>query len=295
MTYDVKLTELIHILKPKELSAMAALYVASYVSSSTASQGGLGDSAAFLTGFAAVLIAVGGANALNCYLDRDVDAVMARTMRRPLPRGALSPKSALLFSLILLSAALVSSIFLGVLPFIFFTVGVYCYIGLYTILLKRRTSLNVFATAPSVASPAWLGWIMGGSPINFVALIIGVMIATWGLFHLWSLAYAFKSDYSKSGIPMLTAILPPATSERIIFASLVALVALSYILGCWAKTPLFSSIITIINALVVFLGLKFLLTPSRKASWRLFKVSAPYIIIILSIFSLDNYLFYTAH
>lgn len=288
----MRLSDFIRLLKPKILFAMALLYVTSYISSSAASRGGFSDFIGFFSGFVAVLLAVGGANALNCYLDRDVDAVMTRTRMRPLPRGSLTPRSALLFSLLLLFFSLVYSTILGILPLLLFAIGVCFYIGLYTILLKRRTWLNVIATAPSVASPAWFGWVIAGSPINLVALVIGMMIAVWGLFHLWSLAYTFKLDYSKSGIPMLPTILPTKTSERVIFASLIVLVIHSYILGYWAKTPLFILSITIINASMIMLGLRLLFAPSKMASWRLFKISAPYIVIILSVFSLDHYLFY---
>ena len=279
------------LLKPRILLSMAALYAASYLASYAYKGGGILDVSRFGVGFAAVFTAVGGSNALNCYLDRDIDALMVRTRMRPLPKGSIEPRGALAFSVLLLASASALSLSLGPLPFILFAEGAGLYLILYTVLLKRRTSLNVLATAPSVAAPAWFGWIMGGAPFNLQALILGLIVAVWGPLHLWSIAYAFAKDYLRGGVPMLPAVASQGTAVKSVLASLLILVSFSYILALWARSLVYISIVSLINVPLTLAGLRFYMTPSRRTGWRLFKLTAPYILIVLFAFTADQYLF----
>lgn len=278
------------LLKPRILLAMVALYAASFLASYSFQGGGPLDVSRFAVGFAAVFTAVGGSNGLNCYLDRDIDALMARTGRRPLPRGSVEPREALAFSVILLAFASALSLSLGPLPFMLFVEGAVTYLVLYTVLLKRRTSLNVLATAPAVAAPAWFGWFMGGSPFNPQALILGLIVAIWGPLHLWSIAYAFAKDYLRGGVPMLPAVVAPWRAVHIVLASLLVLVFASYTPALWAKSLVYAFIVSLINVPLTIAGLRFYMNPSRRAGWLLFKLTAPYIVVVLFAFTADQYL-----
>ena len=279
------------LLKPKVLLAMLALYVTSFF----ASYASLGEVPlevdAFLLGLAAVAAAVSGANALNCYIDRDIDALMARTWGRPLVLGTIGPLGALTFSGVLLVAASVLSLSLGLIPFLLFAEGSLTYLLLYTVLLKRRTSLNVFATAPSVAAPAWFGWYMGGAPLCPVGLMMGLLVAIWGPLHLWSLAYAYSRDYSRAGVPMLPSAVSTGKAIKGILATLCVLIASSYLLIPWAESHYYTIGVSLINVPLVVAGLRFYRKGSNRAGWWLFKLTAPYIVVVLFSFMLDQILF----
>jgi len=279
------------LLKPKVLLAMMALYVASYFSSYATMGRGPMEIDGFLTGLAAVAAAVSGANALNCYVDRDIDALMARTWGRPLVLGTIGPLGALTFSGVLLLSASVLSLSLGLVPFLLFLEGSVTYLFLYTVLLKRRTSLNVLATAPSVAAPAWFGWYMGGAPLYPVGLLMGFLVAIWGPLHLWSLAYAYSKDYSRAGVPMLPSVVSREKAIRGILATLLVLMASSYLLIPWAKSSAYAVGVSLINVPLGYVGLRFYRERSNKAGWWLFKLTAPYIVVVLLSFALDGLFF----
>lgn len=279
------------LLKPKVLLAMLGLYLASFLSSYAYRGNGPLDIIPFLIGFAAVVAAVSGANALNCYIDRDIDALMARTWGRPLVLGTIGPWGALTFSFMLLSAASVISLYLGLVPFLIFVEGAGFYLLLYTVFLKRRTRLNVLATAPSVAAPAWFGWYMGGAPLYPVGLLMGLLVAIWGPLHLWSLAYAYSKDYLRAGVPMLPAVVSPKKAVYSILATLALLVSSSYLLIPWTRSPVYALGVSLINMPLMVVGLRFYRTRSNRSGWWVFKLTAPYIIVVLFMFTLDQILF----
>jgi len=276
--------------KPRILLAMVALYATSYLASFASLGRAPFDLARFVIGFVAVFLAVSGSNSLNSYLDRDTDARMVRTRRRPIPKGGVQPRGALVFGLLLLASATAISLSLGVIPFLLLIEGAGSYLLFYTMLLKRRTSLNVLATAPSVAAPSWFGWFMGGAPFNAQALILGLIVAVWGPLHLWSIAYTFAEDYLRGGIPMLPSVVSPRRAVNSIVTSLVVLVSSTYLLAFLARSILFALAVSVINIPLLLVGARFYATPSKKGGWWLFKLTAPYIVIVLSAFTLDQYL-----
>ncbi len=278
------------LLKPKVLLAMLILYVASYLASYSSVGGGHFEVNTFLIGFAAVAAAVSGANALNCYIDRDIDALMVRTWGRPLVIGTVGQWEAITFGTALLAGAFVLSLYLGLIPFLLFAEGSAFYIIIYTFLLKRRTKLNVLATAPSVAAPAWFGWYLGGSPIYPVGLLLGFLVAIWGPLHIWSLAYAYSKDYARVGVPMLPAVLPQRKAVLGIQCAIILLVSSSYLLVPWTASPAYILGISIINVTLLVVGLRLYRTRSNRAGWWLFKLTAPYIIVVLISYALDRFL-----
>ncbi|MGD2141971.1 MAG: protoheme IX farnesyltransferase [Candidatus Bathyarchaeota archaeon] len=279
------------LLKPKVLVAMLALYVASYFSSYAASGGGPLHLDLFVLGFLAVAIAVSGANALNCYMDRDIDALMTRTWGRPLALGTIQPLDALAFSGALLVAASVISFYLGAVPFLLFLEGSGSYLFLYTSLAKRKTSINVLATAPSVATPAWFGWYIGGAPLYPVGILMGLLVAVWGPLHLWSLAYAYSKDYSKAGIPMLPTVIKGKGAILGILGVLATLIASSYMLIPWINSEIYLLGISFINIPLALAGLRFYITGRNRHGWLLFKLTAPYIVLVLLLFMVDQLFF----
>jgi len=279
------------LLKPKVLIAMLAIYTASFLSSHITLDIEPVNMSTYLMGLIAVSAAVSGANSLNCYIDRDIDPLMVRTWGRPLSLGTIEPIEALTFSGILLTIASVISLYIGVIPFILFLEGAGSYIILYTMFLKRRTMLNVLATAPSVAAPAWFGWYLGGTPLYPVGLIMGFLVAIWGPLHLWTLAYTYSKDYRRVSVPMLTTVLSQEQASRGIITTLLILISSSYLLIPWTASPAYAIFVSITNMPMLIIGLKFFCRGTPHAGWWLFKLTAPYIIVVQFSFMFDKLLF----
>src|SRR4030042_6657322 len=227
------------LLKPKVLLAMLALYLLTYFTSTLYSGGFSYDGGLFIVGFLAVAFAVSGANALNCYIDRDIDSVMTRTSGRPLALGTISPNGALCFSGVMMMVATALSASLGFVPFILFVEGAASYLLLYTVILKRRSSVNVFSTAPSVAAPAWFGWYLGGAPLYPLGLLMGLLVAVWGPLHLWTIAYVYAKDYSRVGVPMIPVDVPREKAIRWILLALGLLLGSSSLFVPWAGSAVY--------------------------------------------------------
>lgn len=150
--------------------------------------------------------AAGGANALNSYIDRDVDKVMGRTSRRPLPSGRVSPRAALVFAVTL---SCLSPIILGIgvnwLSAALAVLGIVYYAGLYTIVLKRATPQNIVVGGAAGAIPPLVGWAAVTNDLSLLSLYLFAIILLWTPPHTWALMLLLDKDYHRAKIPMLPA------------------------------------------------------------------------------------------
>src|SRR3954454_18321874 len=157
-------------------------------------------------------LSAGAANTLNCYIDRDIDAVMHRTSRRPLVTGTVSPRGALVFGLAL---AVASTVWLGLLvnwlsaglalgALLFYVFG-------YTLLLKRRTAQNIVWGGAAGCMPVLIGWSAVTGSLSWSAFILFGFIFFWTPPHFWALAMRYREDYAAAGVPMLPVVATPQT------------------------------------------------------------------------------------
>jgi len=279
------------LLKPKVLLAMLALYLTTFFTSSIYSGSLNMDYLEFFIGFMAVAFSVSGANALNCVYDKDIDSMMIRTSGRPLVRGTITVADASFFSWTMLGASAILAVYLGLLPIILLIEGAGSYLLLYTVLLKRKTSINVLFTAPSVAAPAWFGWYLGGSSLYPLGLIMGVLVAIWGPLHLWSIAFAYSKDYERVGVPMFPSQVSREQAINGILVALSLLLGSSYLLTLWTDTIWYLVGVSVLNLTLMIAGIRLYQTKNNRAGWVLFKLTSPYIILVFLIFMLSNYLF----
>ncbi|RLI01460.1 hypothetical protein DRO31_06460 [Candidatus Bathyarchaeota archaeon] len=279
------------LLKPKVLLAMLALYLTTFCTSSIYSGSLNMDYLDFFIGFMAVAFSVSGANALNCVYDRDIDSMMIRTSGRPLVRGTITVADASFFSWTMLGASAILAVYLGLVPIILLIEGAGSYLLLYTVLLKRKTSINVLFTAPSVAAPAWFGWYLGGSSLYPLGLIMGVLVAIWGPLHLWSIAFAYSKDYERVGVPMFPSQVSREQAINGILVALGLLLGSSYLLTLWTDTIWYLVGVSVLNLTLMIAGIRLYQTKNNRAGWVLFKLTSPYIILVFLIFMLSNYLF----
>jgi len=279
------------LLKPKVLLAMLALYLTTFFTSSIYSGSLNMDFLEFFIGFMAVAFSVSGANALNCVYDKDIDSMMIRTSGRPLVRGTITVADASFFSWTMLGASAILAVYLGLVPIILLIEGAGSYLLLYTVLLKRKTSINVLFTAPSVAAPAWFGWYLGGSSLYPLGIIMGVLVAIWGPLHLWSIAFAYSKDYERVGVPMFPSQVSREQAINGILIALSMLLGSSYLLTLWTDTIWYLVGVSMLNLTLMITGIRLYQTKNNRAGWVLFKLTSPYIILVFLIFMLSNYLF----
>jgi protoheme IX farnesyltransferase len=174
-------------------------------------------------------LAAGAANALNCYLDRDIDQVMRRTSRRPLPTHTVSPRAALVFGFVLAGVSTVlMALFTNWLATGLTVAAIAYYDLVYTRWLKRTTSQNTFWGGVCGAMPVLIGWSAVTGSLARPAWLMFAVVFFWQMPHFYALAIKFKDDYARAGIPMLPVVasLRRVGLESVVFAWLTVLASL---------------------------------------------------------------------
>src|SRR6266568_5146052 len=170
----------------------------------------------------------GGANALNMYLDRDIDDRMARTRLRPLPSGRMQPREVLAFGLLLATAAtFLLARFANVLTAALALGCFYSYVFLYTRWLKRSTPQNIVIGGAAGAFPPLVGWAAVTGSIDVMPLVLFAIIFIWTPPHFWSLALFANDDYRRAGVPMLPVVAGARETRRQIVLYTLLLLPLS--------------------------------------------------------------------
>lgn len=203
--------------------------------------------------------ASGGAAAINCWLDRDIDAVMGRTRRRPLPAGRISPAPALAFGLVLTAAGM--AIFFAVVnpvAGLLSLAGALMYVVVYTLWLKRSTTNNIVIGGVAGAIPPMVGWAAVTHSVGAVAGLLFLVIFLWTPPHFWALSLIVRRDYQAVTVPMRPVVVGLHRTKTAILGYALATVACSCALAFWLGAAEL--------ALALALGVPLLLL-----SWRVLK------------------------
>jgi len=186
-------------------------------------------------------LAAGSANTLNCYIDRDIDAVMKRTSRRPLvARGpaTIRPGEALASGIAL---GIASTLLLGLLANWLSAAladgAILFYVFVYTLLLKRRTAANIVIGGAAGCFPVLVGWAAVTGTVSWPAVVLFAVIFLWTPPHFWALAMKFREDYAAANVPMLPVVASAGTVARKILLYSYAMVAATLLLAPYAGWP----------------------------------------------------------
>ncbi len=234
-----------------------------------------------------------GANALNCYWDRDIDALMERTRRRPLPRGRLRPRQALAFGLALtVAGTLALALFANWLAAALALAANLFYVLVYTGWLKRRTPQNVVIGGTAGAIAPLIGWAAAANGLEPAALALAALVLCWTPPHFWALALLAVADYRRAGVPMLPVRRGEQVTKRqiLFYAALTSIASLLPVLAGRSGSLYLAAAVPLDLAL---LGLAALLLRDGGGRWtrRLFKYSVAYLGILCLAMALDVVLF----
>ncbi len=236
---------------------------------------------------AAITAGCAGCNSLTNYIDRDIDAVMLRTRHRPLPSGRITPRSALRFALGLVTISLVLSALLNVLSLLWMALGILDNVGVYSLLLKRRSPLNILLGGFSGGLPVLFGWSaatpgpVGSLTPAALPLLMAGLVFIWIPVHIWFLAVSYRSDYSRVGVPMLPVVVGPTTALRLIAVFSLIMVPFSlalYFLHYFG--PVYGAVAAVSGLANLAGSLWVLSKPTQTNAWRMFKLSSPYLFLL---------------
>ena len=197
-------------------------------------------------------LAAGSANALNCYIDRDIDVIMRRTSSRPLVRHTVSPRAALTFGLVLgvVSVALFAAT-TNLLAAGLTLAAIGYYVVIYTMLLKRHTSQSTLWGGACGAAPVVIAWAAATGSLSWPAWLLFGVVFFWQPPHFWALAIKYRDDYRRAGIPMLPVVAPVrrVLAESVLYSWLM--VAVSLAVWPWAG-PLYGAVALVAGAAFLY-------------------------------------------
>ncbi|MEN2975195.1 MAG: heme o synthase [Candidatus Caldarchaeales archaeon] len=233
-----------------------------------------------------VILASGGSEAVANFIERDIDALMERTRKRPLPSGKIKPEwKALLLGIILIGLGMATAYYINLLALLFILFGVLDYVVVYVMLSKRRTPLSVILGSGAGGAPTMVGYVSAANQITIDSLILAAMVVLWIPTHIWSLALRYRDDYMRAGIPMLPVVISEKKSIRCISSTSILLVAFS-IMVPYINPSLYKLSylipVTVSGAILLLLSILLMRRPEPKLAWILFKFTSPHLAVIFT-------------
>ena len=237
-------------------------------------------------------LAAGGAGAINHYLDRERDARMVRTRRRPLASGRIAPIHGLVFGIALGALAVAQlAITVNALAAALSLAGLLGYVLVYTAWLKPLTPQNIVIGGAAGAVPPLVGWAAATGGLALESLWLFAIVFLWTPPHFWALALLIKDDYARTGVPMLPVVRgEDATRRQILVYSLVLLAATLLPVAAGLFGLLYAGAALALGAGFVLLAARLELNPSRAAALRLYLSSLAYLALLFCAMALDRVL-----
>jgi protoheme IX farnesyltransferase len=237
-------------------------------------------------------LAAGGAGAINCWIDRDIDREMTRTRRRPLPDGRIAPANALLFGIGLgLLAFLLLAFWVNVLAATLALSGLLFYVFVYTVWLKRSSVQNIVIGGAAGAVPPVVGWAAVTHRVDLTAIYLFAVIFLWTPPHFWALALRLRGDYARAGVPMLPVVRGEAAARRQILAYTLILVTISLaVVATGILGLLYLAGAALLGATFVGLAIVTLRSPRQRWSRWLFDYSIAYLGLLFAVMVADRML-----
>jgi heme o synthase len=235
-------------------------------------------------------LAAGGANAINMWADRDIDKLMARTAKRPLVTGEVTPTAALVFAVCLEVLAFVElwmlanplSAWLALSATLF-------YVFVYTLWLKRTSTQNIVIGGAAGAVPVLVGWAAVRGSLSLAPLVLFAIIFVWTPPHFWALAIRYREDYQAANVPMLPAVRSMKTTGRQILVYTLLLYALSLVFGPVADLgAVYSVSAFVLGALFVVYAVRLIQDGSAVRAMRLFSYSISYVTLLFGAMAADQ-------
>ncbi len=235
-------------------------------------------------------LAAGGANAVNMYVDRDIDRIMKRTEGRPLVTGEIEPRNALVFSLALLAVAGAwLAGFVNVLSALLTLSAAAFYIFVYTLWLKRTSRQNIVIGGAAGAVPVLVGWSAVTNTVGWEPVVLFGVIFLWTPPHFWALAVKYRDDYAAAEVPMMPAVASLESTARQIVAYAVAVWALSIAFAPIASMGALYLVAAIaLGAAFTGLSMALLRDPTPARAMKLFTFSITYLTALFVAMAIDQ-------
>ncbi len=235
-------------------------------------------------------LSAGGANAINMYVDRDIDRLMKRTQNRPLVTGIIEPRNALIFAIVIEVIAFAWLwAFVNLLSAALAVAACLFYVFVYTLWLKRTSTSNIVIGGAAGAAPVLIGWSAVTNSLGWAPVVLFAVIFVWTPPHFWALAIRYRDDYEAAEVPMLPVVASLHT---------VALRIVMYSVVLWALTLVFAAVggmgalylvaAIVLGAVFTTMAVSVLRTPTAAKAMALFGYSISYLTLLFAAMAADQ-------
>ena len=233
-------------------------------------------------------LASAGSSALNHYYDRDIDSKMKRTSNRPIPSGRIVVSRVLVYGLgASIFSVIYADLIINYLCAFFVALGIFFYVIIYTMWLKRLNSSNIVIGGFAGSAASMAGWSAATGSIDILGFLIGFLVFVWTPSHFWCLAMKLRDDYAEANVPMLPVLIGMERTSKYILANTIILLPYSLLLYAFGMGIVYTIIAAITGGLMLAYHYKLTKTPTSDFAWKAYKVTAPYLTIIFIGIALD--------
>jgi len=234
-------------------------------------------------------LAAGGSSALNQFIDRDLDKHMQRTEKRPLAAGRMYPAEGLAFSLALcLLSYYLLACFVNVTAALLSLAGIFYYVVIYSIWLKKATVQNIVIGGGAGAIPPMVGWAAATGRVELISIILFAIIFFWTPPHFWALAIVRQQDYARAGVPMLPVVRGEQETRRQIWIYTWVLVAITLLPSAFQLTGTIYLVSAIVFGVwLIYGGWRVWKTEGNKVAWQMYRWTSMYLLFLFIAFTVD--------
>ena len=233
-------------------------------------------------------LASAGSSALNHYYDKDIDSIMKRTSVRPIPSGRIKDNTVLFYGIAVSSISVIYSAFtLNYVTTFFIALGIFFYVIIYTVWLKRSNSSNIVIGGFAGSAAAMAGWAGATGSMDVLGFLVGFLVFVWTPSHFWCLAMKMKDEYSSAKVPMLPVLIGMEKTSKYILVNTLILLPYSLMLYAFGLGIVYTAIAAASGGLMLVYHYKLTKQPTSEFAWKAYKITAPYLAIIFIAVALD--------
>ncbi|MEX0640499.1 MAG: heme o synthase [Nitrosopumilaceae archaeon] len=233
-------------------------------------------------------LASAGSSALNHYYDKDIDSMMKRTSTRPIPSGRMKARNVLVYGVGVSAASVIyAALTLNLVSTFFIALGIFFYVVIYTIWLKRLNSSNIVIGGFAGSAASMAGWAAATGSMDILGFLVGFLVFAWTPSHFWCLAMKIKDDYADAKIPMLPVVIGMQKTSKYILVNTAILLPYSLMLYAFGLGIVYLAIAAVSGGLMLAYHYKLTQNPTSEFAWKAYKVTAPYLTIIFVGIAID--------
>jgi len=234
-------------------------------------------------------MAAGGSGAINQYIDRELDKNMQRTAKRPVAAGRMTPAEGLSFGLAMCIGSFYIMVgYVNLLAAFLSLAGIFYYVFLYSVWLKKVTVQNIVIGGGAGAIPPLVGWAAATGRLDIPALVLFLIVFMWTPPHFWALAIVRRKDYERAGVPMLPVIRGEAETRKQVLIYTLELVAVTFMLPVLKYTGIVYLLsAAVLGTILIYYAWQVYKTEGNKMAWMMYRYSSMYLMFLFLALMVD--------